>query len=101
MSGPLIFISHSKVKHSMLPGYQAQAADATDLVESRGAKDDRVQSSTPRRTAPTSSTVQVHPDAESLDLHLKIFFDKLQEKAFATLDSLVRSTSTAPLVLGA
>ncbi len=33
------------------------------------------------------ATVQVHPDAESLDLHLRIFFDKLQEKAFATLDT--------------
>jgi len=33
------------------------------------------------------STVQVHPDSESLDVHLKIFFEKLQDRAFQTLDS--------------
>jgi hypothetical protein len=52
MSGPLVFISHSKVKPGKLQDY-----------------------------------LQVHPDAESLDLHLRIFFDKLQAKAFATLDT--------------
>jgi hypothetical protein len=33
------------------------------------------------------STVQVHPDSESLDVHVKIFFEKLQDRAFQALDS--------------
>jgi len=86
MSGPLVFISHSKVKPGKLQAYQVQAVDATDLVESEEprmiafnfyASEDRAD----------VATVQVHPDAESLDLHLRIFFDKLREKAFATLDT--------------
>jgi len=32
MSGPLVFISHSKVKPGKLQAYQVQAVDATDLV---------------------------------------------------------------------
>jgi DUF1365 family protein len=31
--------------------------------------------------------VQVHPDAESLDVHLKIFAENLQARAFNALDS--------------
>lgn len=95
MSGPLIFISHSKVKPGKLQAYQAQAVDATDLVESEE----------PRMIAfifyasedgADVSTVQIHPDAESLDLHLKIFFEKLREKAFATLDSYEINVYGAP-----
>jgi hypothetical protein len=95
MSGPLIFVSHSKVKPGKLQAYQAQAADATDLVES----------AEPRMIAfnfyaspdgADVATVQVHPDAESLDLHLKIFFEKLREKAFATLDSYEINVYGAP-----
>jgi hypothetical protein len=42
------------------------------------------------------STVQVHPDAESLDFHMKIFFESLREKAFATVDSYEISVYGAP-----
>jgi hypothetical protein len=86
MSGPLIFVSHSKVKPGELEAYQAHAVDVIELVESEE----------PRMIAFNCfasadgidvSTVQVHPDAESLDFHLKIFFESLREKAFATLDS--------------
>lgn len=86
MSGPLIFISHSKVKPGKLEMYQANSKAATELVESEE----------PRMIAFTSyasedgtdvSTVQVHPDPESLDLHLKIWFERLQARAFEALDS--------------
>ena len=86
MSGPLIFISHSKVKPGKLQDYQAQAADATDLVESEEPRMIAFNFYASEDGADVA-TVQVHPDAESLDLHLRIFFDKLQEKALATLDT--------------
>jgi len=95
MSGPLVFISHSKVKPGKLQAYQVQAVDATDLVESEEprmiafnfyASEDRAD----------VATVQVHPDAESLDLHLKIFFEKLREKPFAPLDSYEITVYAAP-----
>jgi hypothetical protein len=86
MSGPLIFISHSRVKPGKLQAYQAHCKQATELVESEE----------PRMIAFNSyasedgtdvSTVQVHPDSESLDVHVKIFFEKLQDRAFQALDS--------------
>lgn len=33
------------------------------------------------------STVQVHPDADSLDLHMRIFTEKLQALALESLDT--------------
>lgn len=86
MSGPLMFISHSRVKPGKLQAYQAHCKRATELVESEE----------PRMIAFNSyasedgtevSTVQVHPDSESLDVHLKLFFEKLQDRAFQALDS--------------
>ncbi|HSJ61190.1 MAG TPA: hypothetical protein VK895_08160 [Jiangellaceae bacterium] len=86
MSGPLIFISHSKVKPGKLAEYQAHVAEAIDLVES----------DEPRMIAfncygssdgADVSTVQIHPDAESLNTHLKLFAERLQARAFEALDS--------------
>ena len=86
MSGPIIFISHSKVKQGKLEAYQRAAADAVELVES---EEPRMIAFNCYASADGTdvSTVQVHPDAESLDFHMKIFFESLREKAFATLDS--------------
>ena len=83
MSGPLIFISHSKVTPGELEAYQAHALDAIELVES---EEPRMIAFNCYASANGTevSTVQMHPDAESLDLHLKIFFESLREKAFAT-----------------
>jgi hypothetical protein len=86
MSGPLVFISHSKVKPGKLQAYQAQSSDAADLVESEEPRMIAFNFYASEDSADVA-TVQVHPDAESLDLHLRIFFDKLREKAFATLDT--------------
>jgi hypothetical protein len=95
MSGPLVFISHSKVKPGKLPAYQAQSAEATDLVES---EEPRMIAFNFYASADGAdvATVQVHPDAESLDLHLSIFLDKLREKAFATLDTYEINVYGAP-----
>jgi hypothetical protein len=86
MSGPLIFISHSRVKPGKLQAYQAHWKQATELVE---AEEPRMIAfnSYASEDGTEVSTVQVHPDSESLDVHLKIFFEKLQDRAFQTLDS--------------
>jgi hypothetical protein len=86
MSGPLIFVSRSKVKPGKLPAYQAHAVEAAELVESEE----------PRMIAFNSyvsadgtdvATVQVHPEAASLDVHLGVFFAKLRDAAFELLES--------------
>jgi hypothetical protein len=86
MSGPLIFISHSRVKPGKLAGYREHVTEAADLVDS----------DEPRMIGFNNyasldgtdvSTVQIHPDAESLDTHLKLFAEKLQARAFDALDS--------------
>lgn len=86
MSGPLIFISHSKVKPGKLEAYQAHSKEATELVESEE----------PRMIAfnfyasedeTDVSTVQVHPDSESLDIHLKLFAERLRDRVSEALDT--------------
>jgi hypothetical protein len=86
MSGPLIFISHSRVKPGKLQAYQAHRQQATELVE---AEEPRMIAfnSYASEDGTDVSTVQVHPDSESLDVHMKLFFEKLQERAFQALDS--------------
>jgi hypothetical protein len=86
MSGPLIFISYSRVKPGKLAEYREHVTEAADLMES----------DEPRMIGFNNyasldgtdvSTVQIHPDAESLDTHLKLFAEKLQARAFDALDS--------------
>lgn len=86
MSGPLIFVSHSKVKPGKLEVYQAHCAAANELVESEEPR--MIAFNTYASADGTDvSTVQVHPDSESLDLHLKLFAEKLMDRAFEALDS--------------
>lgn len=86
MSGPLIFISHSTARPGKADAYRAHVKEATDLIESEE----------PRMIAFNSyasddgtdvSTMQVHPDAESLDVHLALFSERLREKAFDAVDT--------------
>lgn len=86
MSGPLIFISHSKVKAGKLETYQAHCKTATELVESDEPR--MIAFNTYASEDGTEvSTVQVHPDSDSLDIHLKLFTEKLSDRAFEALDS--------------
>lgn len=86
MSGPLIFVSHSTVKPGKLDLYKNHLRDAIELVDSEEprmigfnfyASEDGTD----------VSTIQVHPDADSLDLHFRIFIEKLQALAFEALDT--------------
>jgi len=86
MSGPLIFVSRSKVKPGKLPAFQEHAAEAADLVE---AEEPRMIAFNSYVSADGTdvATVQVHPDAASLDAHLALFFAKLRDTAFELLES--------------
>jgi hypothetical protein len=86
MSGPLIFISHSKVKRGKLAEYEEHCQQATELVESNEPRMIAFNSYASSDGADVS-TVQIHPDAESLNTHLKLFAEKLQVRAFEALDS--------------
>lgn len=86
MSGPLIFITHSKVKPGKLEDYQRHVQQANELVES---EEPRMIGFNTYGSAEGAdvSTVQVHPDAESLDLHLRLFAEELGDRAFEALDT--------------
>lgn len=95
MSGPLVFVSHSRVKPGKLEEYQQHLRHAIELVDSEEprmigfnfyASEDGTD----------VSTVQVHPDAESLDLHMGIFAEKLQALALDSLDTTEVNVYGAP-----
>ena len=95
MSGPLIMISRSTVKPGQLETYKAHLREATEMVESEE----------PRMIAFNSwasedgldvSTVQVHPDADSLDIHLKLYGERLAERVARAVDSYELSIWGAP-----
>jgi hypothetical protein len=86
MSGPLIFSSRSRIKSGRGEAYEAHLREATEMVESEE----------PRMIAFNSwssedgtevSTVQVHPDADSLDTHLKLYSERLAERVAGAVDS--------------
>lgn len=86
MSGPLIFISRSRVKPGKLDMYEAHLTEATELVES---EEPRVIGFNSYRSDDGTevSTVHVHPDSASLDTHLQLFTEKLADRVFEAVDS--------------
>jgi hypothetical protein len=86
MSGPLIFISHSRIKPGKEEQYRSHVTAATELVELDEPR--MIAFNSYRSEAGTDvSTVQIHPDADSLDTHLKLFQERLSDRAFDALDS--------------
>lgn len=86
MSGPLIFVSHSKVKPGKLETYRAHCTAAAELVETEEPQmigfhlyesEDGTQ----------VSTVMVHPDAESLDTHFKLYAERLADRVADAVDT--------------
>lgn len=86
MSGPLIFVSRSKVKPGQRDAYEAHVRGATELVESEEPRMIGFNSYASEDGSDVS-TVQVHPDSDSLDAHLKLFAERLRERASEVLDS--------------
>lgn len=86
MAGPLIFISRSTVKPGQRETYEAHLHEAIDVVRAEEpsmlgfhhyASDDGTE----------VATIQVHRDADSLDTHLKLFNERLAERAFRSVDT--------------
>lgn len=86
MSGPLIWVSHSTVKPGKLDDYRRHLRTATELVETEEPRMIAFHSYT-SDDGIEISTIQIHPDAESLDTHMRLFTEKLQELAFEALDT--------------
>lgn len=86
MSGPFIMISRSKIKPGKREQYLQHVREATEIVES---EEPRMIAFNSYESADgtETSTVQVHPDSESMEVHLKIFVERLAARAYDALDS--------------
>jgi hypothetical protein len=86
MSGPLIFSSRSRVKPGKVELYRAHVSAATELVESE--EPQMIAFNSYESADGTDvSTVQIHPDADSLDTHFKLYRERLMERSVEALDT--------------
>jgi hypothetical protein len=86
MSGPLIFNSRSRIKPGMVEQYRAHCAAATELVESEEPQMIAFNSYE-SEDGTDVSTLQIHPDADSLDTHFKLYRERLMDRSIAALDT--------------
>lgn len=85
MSGPLIMVTRSVVKPGQRKTYQAHLREAIEMVR---AEEPRMVGfhSYASEDHTKVSTVQIHADGNSLDTHLKLFNERLSERAYAAVD---------------
>ncbi len=78
MSGPFIVISRSRMKPGKAAAY---AAWCTDMFADVEEQEPRLLAFNQWETddGATSVVVQVHPDAESFEYHLKLFGERVQQ----------------------
>jgi hypothetical protein len=86
MSGPLIMISRSRVKPGRRETYEAHLRQATEMVESEEPRVIAFNSWT-SEDGTEVSTVHFHPDADSLDTHLKLYVERLAGPVAEAVDS--------------
>ena len=86
MSGPLIMISRSRIKPGHRETYEAHLKQATEMVESEEPRVIAFNSWT-SEDGTEVSTVHFHPDADSLDAHLKLYFERLAGPVAESVDS--------------
>ena len=84
MSGPFIMMSKSRIKPGKADAYAAWSADMFGDVEEQ---EPRLLAFNVWESADHTSSVviQVHPDAESFEYHLKLFGERVRE-AFGYID---------------
>jgi uncharacterized protein YkuJ len=77
MSGPFIVISRSRIKPGKAESYAAAAAQMLSDIEEQ---EPRLLAFNQWESEDDSSSVviQVHPDAESFEYHLKLFGDRVR-----------------------
>jgi hypothetical protein len=78
MSGPFIVVSRSRIKPGKAEAYALWCEDFCRYVEEN---EPRLLAFNIYETEDhgTSVVVQVHPDAESMEFHLKVFGEKVRE----------------------
>jgi quinol monooxygenase YgiN len=86
MSGPLIMISRSRIKPGHRQAYEAHLRQATEMVESEEPRVIGFNSWT-SEDGTDVSTVHLHPDADSLDTHLKLYLERLAGPVAEAVDS--------------
>jgi len=86
MSGPLVLNSRSRVKPGMAEQYRAHAREATELVESEEPQMIAFHNYESENGTDVS-TLQIHPDADSLDTHFKLYRERLMERTVEALDT--------------
>jgi hypothetical protein len=86
MSGPLVFITRSTVKPGKWEQQLEHDHEATEIVDSEEPRVIAFNTWSSEDQA-EMSCIQVHPDAESLDAHLKIFYERLAERAGDALET--------------
>jgi len=86
MSGPLIMISRSRIKPGHRETYEAHLRQANEMVESEEPRVIAFNSWT-SEDGTEVSTVHFHPDADSLDTHLKLYFERLAGPVAESVDS--------------
>lgn len=86
MSGPLVFITRSTIKPGMWEQQLEHDREATEIVDS---DEPRVIAFNTWSSSDQAemSCIQVHPDADSLDFHLKIYYERLAQRAGDALDT--------------
>ncbi len=86
MAGPVILISRSTVKPGQRETYEAHLSEAIDMVRTEEpnmlgfynyASGDGIE----------VTTIQIHSGPDSLDTHLKLFNERLSERAYASVDA--------------
>jgi quinol monooxygenase YgiN len=86
MSGPLIMISRSRIKPGHREAYEAHLRQATEMMESEEPRVIAFNSWT-SEDGTEVSTVHLHPDADSLDTHLKLYLERLAGPVAEAVDS--------------
>jgi hypothetical protein len=78
MAGPFIFMSQSKIKEGGLDGFKKALGEMAEFVE---ANEPRVIAFEAYLSDDDTEVtgVQVHPDADSMALHMQVAFEKIME----------------------
>ena len=85
MTEPFIFIQTAPIKEGMLEGYKQDFTETVELVKAKHPR--MIHFASYINEEGTEQTViQVHPDAESMRLHMQVAAEHIREKGPRNLD---------------
>jgi hypothetical protein len=85
MIEPFIFIQTAPIKHGRLEGYRQDFRETVELVEARHPRLLHFASYI-NEEGTEQTVVQVHPDAESMRVHMQIAAEHIRERGPRNLD---------------